>query len=429
MSAQTRHLDPEMNQQPGDVSDQSTGGSSVLIFPATRAVSWVRENTFIPARSRENRWIRLTGYILAVIVPALIAALDLVLVRMVPEVSLLGLLEIMSVALIALAWGAGPALLATITGGILLNVAIIPAVDLYVSRTHALVADLVLYALTGITISIAVSRKERMRREAQAARASTQRFVSVVSHELRQPLTSLMMALQLSQKRMARLEAAEEYLPAESARALRQIESLLETSERQTTLINRLIGDLLDVSRIQSNRFTMHPEPVDMRTIARDAVEQCRLAHPGREVTLSLADQPEPVMVDAQRIGQVLTNYLTNAVKYSPADRPVRVEMTSDRGQVRVTVRDKGPGLPPEELRRIWEGFHRVEGIEAQEGDTSPSLGLGLHISKLIVEQHHGRVGVSSSPGNGSSFWFSLPLLSEQRSGIPVLARMRGLKS
>jgi signal transduction histidine kinase len=119
---------------------------------------------------------------------------------------------------------------------------------------------------------------------------------------------------------------------------------------------------------------------------------------------------PLPVYADAGRIEQAITNYLINALKYSPADRPVEVGVTVESNQqARVWVRDHGPGLPQEEQDLIWERFHRVKGVEVQSG-AGVGLGLGLHISRMIVERHHGQVGVDSAPGQGSTFWFTLPL-------------------
>jgi signal transduction histidine kinase len=115
-----------------------------------------------------------------------------------------------------------------------------------------------------------------------------------------------------------------------------------------------------------------------------------------------------PVMVDAVRIGQVLTNYLTNALKYAPVDRVICVRLEVTGTVARVSVCDQGPGLTPEQQQRVWERFYQV----AAPGHQGPDggLGLGLAIAKAIIEQHHGQVGVESAPGRGATFWFTLPL-------------------
>jgi signal transduction histidine kinase len=109
-----------------------------------------------------------------------------------------------------------------------------------------------------------------------------------------------------------------------------------------------------------------------------------------------------------------MTNLLTNALKYAPADRPVDVRVRVRNGWAHVSVRDQGPGLPAAEQRRIWEAFHRADGIAVTGGTphaSSQSLGLGLYITKTIIEQHHGKVGIRSAPGKGSTFWFALPVM------------------
>ena len=115
------------------------------------------------------------------------------------------------------------------------------------------------------------------------------------------------------------------------------------------------------------------------------------------------------MVADADRIGQVVTNYLTNALKYSPVDRPIEVFLAIEGQMARVSVQDEGPGLSPAEQQAIWERFYQVERIKVQSG-SGTGLGLGLYICQTIIEQHQGKVGVQSSPGEGSTFWFSLPL-------------------
>jgi signal transduction histidine kinase len=187
-------------------------------------------------------------------------------------------------------------------------------------------------------------------------------------------------------------------------------------AERQGERLERLVNDLVDVARIRGGRLEIHMTQTDLATIVREAVEGQRQANPERTLVLeSPGEQLVPVTADAHRLGQVVTNYLTNALKYSPQDRPVAVGLQVDDQQARVWVRDEGPGLPPQEQGRIWERFHRAQGIEVQS-DTGVGLGLGLglYICRTIIEQHQGQVGVQSAPGQGSTFWFSLPLATQQ---------------
>jgi signal transduction histidine kinase len=123
------------------------------------------------------------------------------------------------------------------------------------------------------------------------------------------------------------------------------------------------------------------------------------------------AEQVGLVSADCDRISQVIANYLTNALKYSAEDRPVLVELRQEAEQVRFAVIDEGVGLSADEQNHIWERFYRAQGVEVMSiSHTSMmGLGLGLYICKMIIELHHGSVGVESSPGVGSTFWFTLP--------------------
>jgi signal transduction histidine kinase len=261
-----------------------------------------------------------------------------------------------------------------------------------------------------------VLERERLLCERAEARASelalreTQAqmdtFLGMAGHELKTPLTSMKLALQLAERRIQQRGRCEPTAPNEGAPFLEQV----ALAKHQAARLERLINDLLDVSRVRAGKLELQRAPTDLAAIVREAVEEQRQVNPERTLLLQVAPPcAVPVLADADRIGQVVTNYLTNALKYSPADRPVTVGLDLDEGQARVWVRDEGPGLSPEEQERIWERFHRVPGIQVQSG-TGVGLGLGLHISRTIVERHQGQVGVESAPGQGSTFWFALPL-------------------
>jgi signal transduction histidine kinase len=184
----------------------------------------------------------------------------------------------------------------------------------------------------------------------------------------------------------------------------------VEQAERQEERMDQLVNDLLDVSRVRAGKLELHLESTDLVGIVRETVGEIRRIHPDRMIQLTFPEEGQvPVRVDPFRLGQVLTNYLTNALKYSAADRPVAVDLAVEGQEARVAVRDEGPGIPAREQERIWERFHRVKGIEVQNG-IGVGLGLGLPICRAIIEQHQGQTGVQSAPGHGSTFWFSLPL-------------------
>jgi signal transduction histidine kinase len=150
--------------------------------------------------------------------------------------------------------------------------------------------------------------------------------------------------------------------------------------------------------------------PCDLEEVVREQVAALRVANPLRVVRLDTATEGRvQVEVDADRIGQVVANYVSNALKYSPEDRLVTVRVAVEGGWARVAVVDRGPGLPAHEQERVWGRYYRAEGVRVQSG-SAVGLGLGLHICKIIVEGHGGQVGIASRVGQGSTFWFTLPL-------------------
>lgn len=265
-----------------------------------------------------------------------------------------------------------------------------------------------------------VIERDRLQREREDARASAlalreanrqmDEFLSMASHELRNPLTSIKATMQLARHRIERFSARAEPADGETAMVLASVRDVLQRGDRQVDLLDRLVGDLLDVARIHSGKLEVRPVHCDLASIARDAVAEQRMAQPDRVISLKLPPEEHvPVFADADRIGQVITNYLTNAIKYSREDKPVAVWLEVHDGRARLCVRDEGPGLPPEEHERIWGRFHRVPSTVAYMG-LDGGLGLGLHISRTLVERSGGVVGVASAHGQGATFWFELPL-------------------
>jgi len=271
--------------------------------------------------------------------------------------------------------------------------------------------------------------REETRAQAQALAEANRRmdeFLGVAAHELKTPVTSSRLAVALAGRRLDTLLAhlAAEDLAAEDLAAedlalagqFAAIRALLGRAEDGLERLTRLVIDLLDVSRIRASGFELRLTHCDLAAVVGEAVEEQRRIAPARVIRLQAPARPlAPVLADADRIRQVVTNYLTNALRYSQDDRPVQVRIQVRRDWARVSVRDEGPGLPRAEQRRIWERFHRAAGIQVVSGDAGTGLGLGLHICKTIVEQHQGRMGLRSAPGRGSTFWFALAVAGVDR--------------
>ncbi|HEX8032887.1 MAG TPA: ATP-binding protein, partial [Ktedonobacterales bacterium] len=253
-------------------------------------------------------------------------------------------------------------------------------------------------------------------------------FLGVASHELRTPIATIMANVQLTGRQLRGLSQQAAALESPDGTngltsRLERAELLIERTERQMARLNRLIGDLLDVSRIHAGKLEMRLEPCDLLEIVRDAVREQCVAWPERSIELDLPQRADlEVTVDPDRISQVVTNLLTNALKYSRTEQPVTVRVRQHGEVARVEVRDHGPGLTVEQQAHLFERYYRVPGIKQQSG-SGIGLGLGLHICKTIIERHCGVMGVVSQPGEGSTFWFTLPLAGVLHPGDPSYYR------
>lgn len=235
-------------------------------------------------------------------------------------------------------------------------------------------------------------------------------------------MTSLKGNLQLMTRRLRRVQLEGER-PEELGRIVAlvaMVQSVAERLEHSLDRLARLVDDLLDESRISAGRLELRLAPADLAAIVWTAVEEQRLLAGSRTIQLALPDDAPPVRVlaDASRIEQVVTNYLSNALKYSQEDRPIAVRLEVDGETARVSVRDEGIGVSPDEQAVIWDRFRRAAGVTIQSG-SDVGIGIGLHICKTIIEAHGGQVGVQSDPGQGSTFWFTLALAGAEPHRAP----------
>jgi PAS domain S-box-containing protein len=247
-----------------------------------------------------------------------------------------------------------------------------------------------------------LAREQGARREAEAGVQARDRFLSIASHELRTPLNSLQINIQLL-LRGARDGSLHDRLAARAP-------AMLEACERQVKVFTRLVNDLLDISRIAAGRLELCLDDVDLAAVVRDVVAHFgpELTQAGCPVTVH-ADVPAVGRWDRSRLEQVVMNLLSNALKYGRG-KPVEVSVRADAESARLTVRDQGIGIAPEDRERIFTRFER--------GVTGPEyggLGMGLYIVRQLVEALGGLVRVDSEPGTGATFTVELP-----RAGPPA---------
>ncbi|GHO46604.1 PAS domain-containing sensor histidine kinase [Ktedonospora formicarum] len=263
-----------------------------------------------------------------------------------------------------------------------------------------------------IIIATDVTKQVQDRQKIEGLLSELDNCVSVVAHELRTPITAAKTSTQLSQRRMRRiLDIPHSIEPEDWTKVLASIMKNLERTGQQLEMQNRLVHDLLDASRVRADSLALQPKRYDLLPDITESIEVQRSLNPGRVINLNHSQATNMVIeADPDRVQQVVINYLTNALKYSDLEKPVNIEVSTREHEIYVAVHDKGPGLKPEQQQRVWERFYRAPGIHVLSG-SGMSLGLGLFICRSIIERQGGRVGVESTPGHGSSFWFTLPLV------------------
>ncbi|MFL6662197.1 MAG: ATP-binding protein [Rhizobacter sp.] len=256
----------------------------------------------------------------------------------------------------------------------------------------ALLAELAQRAALALDNARVYADAQTARSQAESANRAKDEFLAMLGHELRNPLAPIVTALHLMARRAGDDSAMERRI-----------------IERQVAHLLRLVDDLLDVSRIARGKIQIEHEQVDMKAVVERAIEltQPAIERRGRPIEVDLP--PDPVMVtgDAVRLAQVLSNLLTNAVKFTPADQRVALRLRQDDAGVEVVVEDEGSGIPPDLLPKVFDLFTQAEqGMDRHAG----GLGLGLAIVKTLVQLHGGSVGAQSDgPGRGSRFIVRLP--------------------
>ena len=256
-------------------------------------------------------------------------------------------------------------------------------------RMLGLFADQAAAALTTVE---AFARQRQAVEQLERLNRAKSEFVSIVSHEFRTPLTGIQGFSEMMRDEQLTLEEMREYAG-----------DINKDSQR----LNRMIDEMLDLDRMESGRMTIHPERMDLNAVLDEAVNRVRPNAPNHTLSLDLQGDLPSIHADRDRLTQVASNLLNNAVKYSPTGGRITVKSRADGGQVRIEVRDEGLGIPPEALETIFERYSRVD---SQATKDIPGTGLGLPIVRQIVQLHGGKVWAESELGRGSVFHVTLPL-------------------
>lgn len=239
------------------------------------------------------------------------------------------------------------------------------------------------YRFSGIAQEVTDAYKLQQRKD---------EFISVASHELKTPITSLSASMQILQK-LVKNDPSSEKIPVFVNKANNNLSKLIN-----------LLDDLLNVTKIQQGQLALNITRFDMVELIKDC---CDYTHFNSEHKLVLmGDNEVMIFADYRRIYQVMINLISNAVKYSPQSNRVEITVFHDEENVTVSVRDFGIGINPEKLPHLFDRYYRVDAF----GHQFSGLGLGLYITAEIIQRHNGKIAVDSNLGSGSNFWFSLPM-------------------
>lgn len=219
-------------------------------------------------------------------------------------------------------------------------------------------------------------------------------FISIASHELKTPLTSVKGYVQLLERSIDKGD-----IPT--------VKKHLEKAQIQLDKLNDLIADLLDISKIESGKLKFNMKHFNLDVLMESILEIIHQSNPEFRI-IKTGSVPQEVFADEMRIEQVIVNFLTNAIKYAPGTTEVHINLAVENDRVIVKVKDFGIGIHPEQQKNVFDKFFRVE----ETAIHFQGLGIGLYISSEIIRRHGGTVGVNSVFGEGSEFYFNIPLIS-----------------
>ncbi|HEY0175343.1 MAG TPA: hybrid sensor histidine kinase/response regulator [Pedobacter sp.] len=223
-------------------------------------------------------------------------------------------------------------------------------------------------------------------------------FISIASHELKTPLTSVKGYVQLLERSIDKGD-----IPT--------VKKHLEKAQMQLDKLHDLIADLLDISKIESGKLKFNKKYFDLNALVDSIVEIIHQSNPEFRI-IKAGFVPQQIFADEMRLEQVIVNFLTNAIKYAPGTSEVHIRLDVADDRVVVTVKDFGIGIHPDQQKSVFDKFYRVE----ETAIHFQGLGIGLYISAEIIRRHGGTVGVNSIPGEGSEFYFNIPLISAAES-------------
>ncbi|WP_338250747.1 sensor histidine kinase [Dictyobacter halimunensis] len=237
-------------------------------------------------------------------------------------------------------------------------------------------------------------------------------FLDLTSHELKTPLTTTMGNIQLALRRLEKLKDQINRQEEVISKDIERVQDPLEAANESARTQQQMIENMIDDAQIQKKTLQLHRRREELTKLIKKAVAQQQKHSRDRQFQLTLPPQEVWVSIDPRRINQVMHTYLSNAHRQSPANQPIEVALRVDTSQACISVHDTGPGIAPEEQEHIWERLYRSQGTAPQH-ELDLSMGIRFYLCRTLIEAHQGTVGVDSTLGHGTTFWFSLPLVEQ----------------
>lgn len=299
---------------------------------------------------------------------------------------------LLAVVIVAIRWGQGPAIVASILSVLSFDFFLVPPyLTLSVDRIQYVFTFIGLLVV-GLVISTLTSKTREQVIQRQTERLQTA-LLNSISHDLRTPLASITGALTSLLDHNFNLNDATR-------------RELLETAYEESDSLNRLVGNLLDTTRMEAGALKISKKPCEFRDVLGASLEQLKEKAKPRNIRIDIPGNFPEVAMDFSFMMKVFFNLIDNAIKYSPEDTVIDIKATSLKDKVKIEIKDQGFGIPESDLERVFDKFYRVERPQQITG-----TGLGLSICKGIVEAHGGKIVAQNNPGKGVLITITLPLI------------------